>query len=358
MKAILALSVILAVASAQNVIYDAPHGGHLGYHHGGPHYGFYFGNHLASGALPGYAVYPGYFGHHGLVAVAEKAEEDDAAVEEASRKKRDLLAVAPYSAHHFGYAGHHLGYAHPFTYSHAFASPYAHSIAYSPYSHFGYNQIHHSAPFYKVAKAEDDAEDDEAVEEASRKKRDITYAHHGFAHPGYLGFRAYAHPATYTTYAAVPVETEYTYKTAHYEDEDKPTPADTTLVGLVEKEHTAKAVHYEPRAFVHHAVPHLLHKIVAAKEESRKKRAIVYAHHGLGHLGYAHHGIGYLGYAHHGLAHHTYAAAVPVETEIKYKTAHYEDSDAPTPADTTLVDLVEKEHTAKSIHYEPRLFHH
>jgi hypothetical protein len=277
MKTILALAVIISAAFAQNVIFDAapyhhaPYGlGYLGGHHG------YLGNYLASGAVPGYAVWPGYFGHALPVAAEEEAEEEDAAVEEADRKKRS----APILAHHgLGY----LGYA-PHTY-----------IAPAPV-------------------------------------------------------------VTHSYTAAVPVETEFKYKTASYEDQDKPTPADTTLVALEETEHTGKTITYEPKVFTYTAPAHpFYHALVAApaakEEEERKKRSVVLAHHGLGHLGYAHHGLGYL--------HHGYAAAVPVTTEYKYKTITPEAKpDEPTPADTTLVDLVEKEHTAKAVHLAPTYVHY
>jgi len=155
------------------------------------------------------------------------------------------------------------------------------------------------------------------------------------------------------------VETEYKYKTHSFEDQDEPTPADTTLVALEEQEHTAKAIHYEPKVFTYTAPAHPFYYghhpiVVAKKDEERKKRSaapgLVLAHHGLGPFGYAHHGFGY--------AHHGYAAAVPVTHEYKYKTISHEDTDAPTPADTVLFDTVEKEHTAKSVHFAPAFLHH
>jgi hypothetical protein len=371
MKTILALAVIISAAFAQNVIFDAapyhhaPYAlGYLGGHHGylAGHHG-YLGNYLASGAVPGYAVWPGYFGHALPVAAEEEAEEEDAAVEEASRKKRSA-----YLGHHgLGYLGYghrlgHLGYAAPYApyaYSHAYAAPYA----FAPYAHHGLHQIPHGAPFYKVAApAEEEAEEeDAAVEEASRKKRSVLLApHHGL---GYLGYahHTYVAPAPLITHsytAAVPVETEFKYKTAKYEDQDEPTPADTTLVALEETEHTGKTITYEPKVFTYTAPAHpFYHALLAApakeeaKEEERKKRSVVLAHHGLGPFGYAHHGLGYL--------HHGYAAAVPVTTEYKYKTITPEAKpDEPTPADTTLVDLVEKEHTAKAVHLAPAYVHY
>jgi len=380
MKTILALAALLSVALAQNVIFDAApyhhlgyaHGGHLGYAYGAP-YG-YLGNHLASGAVPGYAVWPGYFGHHGLVPVAAEAEEEEEAVEEASRKKRSAATVL-HGLGHLGYA--HRGYAAhpyaPFAYSHAYAAPYAAPYAFAPYAHYGARQILHGAPYYKVAAAEE--EEEEAVEEASRKKRSalhgLGFRHHGLAPFGYA-HHAVAAPVvvktvaapvvTHSYTAAVPVETEYKYKTVALEDTDEPTPADTTLVEAVETEHTAKAVHYEPKVFSYTAPAYPFyyghHAVVAAPaKEERKKRSVVVAHHGIGHLGYAHHGLGHFGYAHHG-----YAAAVPVTTEYKYKTISIEDTDEPTPADTTLVEAVETEHTAKAVHYAPAyyssLYHH
>jgi len=372
MKTILALAVIISVAVAQNVIFDAaPHayyGGHLGYY-GGPL--GYFGNHLASGAVRGYAVWP----HYGLglhpVAAAEEAQEEEPAVEEASRKKRSTVLYSGGLGHlgygyhglrHFGYAAH--TYA-PYAYSHAYAAPYAFA--------YGAHQIPHGAPYYKVAAEEPEeeaaVEEEPAVEEASRKKRSTVLAHPylGLGHLGYT-HHAIAAPVvplvkhSYT--AAVPVETEFTYKTHSYEDQDKPTPADTTLVALEEEEHTGKRITFEPKvfsytapAYSHQCIPgfhtcypaHFAPALVAAKkpeeESERKKRSVVLAHHGLGHFGYAL---------------HPYAAAVPVTTEYKYKTVSYEDTDAPTPADTTLVDAVEKEHTAKAVHLAPAYFgfHH
>lgn len=370
MKTILALAALLSVALAQNVIFDAApyhHGGYLGYHHGPAH--GYFGNYLASGAVPGYAVWPGYFGHGLPVKAEEEAAEDDAAVEEASRKKRSVV-LAHHGLGHLGYGLHgYAGYSDlvkaghlkagqyfaPYAYSHAYAAPYA----FGPYAHhLGAYQIPHAAPYYKVAEAKE--EDEPAVEEASRKKRAVVLPHHGLA-LGYHGLahHAYAAPVVYTaplvkhSYTTLePVETEYKYKTHSYADQDEPTPADTTLVALEEEEHTAKAIHYEPKVHTYTAPAYPFyyghHGLIAAPvkkaeeaaPEERKKRSVVFAHHGLGHLGYF-----------------GYPAAVPVEVEHKYKTISLEDSDAPTPADTTLVDVVEKEHTAKSVHFAPA-FHH
>jgi len=290
MKTILALAVIISAAFAQNVIFDAapyhhaPYAlGYLGGHHGylGGHHG-YLGNYLASGAVPGYAVWPGYFGHALPVAAEAEAEEEDAAVEEASRKKRSA-----YLGHHgLGYLGYghrlgHLGYAAPYApyaYSHAYAAPYA----FAPYAHHGLHQIPHGAPFYKVAApAEEEAEEeDAAVEEASRKKRSVVLAHHGLGHLGYAHHIApYVAPVVTHSYTApVPVETEFKYKTAKYEDQDEPTPADTTLVALEETEHTGKAIHYEPKVFTYTAPAHPFyfghHGLVvaakAAEDEERK----------------------------------------------------------------------------------------
>ena len=322
------MATLLTVAYAVNVIFDAPHFGYFGHHgclspHGcvapyalGPYAHGY--NHLASGAVPGYAVWPS-FHHYGLPAAEEEAEEDDAAVEEASRKKRDLIAVAPHLGHHFGYST--FGYAHhPFTYSYP-AVTYAHPYA----AHYGgLHQIPHGAPFYKVVAAKEAEEEVEAEAEETaekRKKRSVLLAPYPYSH---------------VVPAVVPVETEYKYKTISHEDVDADTPADTTLVEAVEKEHTAKAVHHVPA--YHHVAP-VITKVVKPKVVKVVAPKIVKA-------------------VHHPIF-TPYVAPVKVEHEVKYKTHHYEDANADTPADTTLVDLVEKEHTAKHVSYSyPTIFHH